>query len=49
MLHPPCTDRVLGFSVTFPEFFQIDTDSGKQKGIIGVDLANDLVLNPLRP
>lgn len=45
----PSTHIAADADVTFLEFFQIDTGSGKQKGIIGVDLANDPVLNPLRP
>ena len=45
----PATSTVAGFNMTFIDFFQIDTYSLKQKGIVGVDPTNDPMLNHLRP
>ena len=45
----PATSTVAGVNITFLDFFQFDTNSRKQKGIVGVDLANDPMLNHLRP
>ena len=41
----PSTYRVAGIEMTFIEFFQIDTLSQNRKGIIGLDLPNDPMLN----
>ena len=43
----PMTYLVTGLNITFLDFFQIDTFSRKQKGIVGVDLASDPMLNHL--
>ena len=44
----PCKHYlVTGLNITFLDFFQIDTFSRKQKGIVGVDLASDPMLNHL--